>query len=251
MFVGFNLNSNKDCSFYYERGKKMFNSNRDRIKKELDDFLLNDGSIDGTKMQEVWFPQINADIFISHSHKDEKKAIELAGWLNYRFDLKVFIDSCVWGYADELLKKIDNEFCRSKDGETYIYEKRNYSTSHVHMMLSTALSMMIDRTECLIFMNTPNSVTVSDIITKTESPWIYSEIAMTKLIRNKKLEEYRPKQLEKKSYNEAFAQQIVVKYDISLEHLEELNNHDLEFWNKNSTNKEYPLDDLYIYKALL
>lgn len=251
MFVGFNLDVDKNFNLYYERGKAMFNNNRNKIKRELDDFIFRDGGLDGTKMQDTWFPQINADIFISHSHKDERKAIELAGWLNYRFNLNVFIDSCVWGYAGDLLKMIDDEFCLNENRETYSYERRNYSTSHVHMMLSTALSMMIDRTECVFFLNTPNSITTSDIINKTESPWIYSELAMTKLVRNRALKEYRPEKIqkfEKKSFNEA--QQMIIKYEVSLKHLQKLNNHDLESWSTLCHEEEYPLDKLYEAKHL-
>ena len=55
----------------------------------------------------------------------------------------------------------------------YDYNKRNYSTSHVHMMLSTALTMMMDEAECVIFLNTPNALSTKDIVHKTESPWIF------------------------------------------------------------------------------
>jgi len=61
-------------------------------------------------MQDFWFPQINANIFISHSHNDEKKAITLAGWISETFHLKAFIDSCVWKCSNDLLKIIDNDF---------------------------------------------------------------------------------------------------------------------------------------------
>lgn len=47
-------------------------------------------------MQVSWFPQIKADVFISHSHSDEKLAIIFAGWLYNAFGLTAFIDSCVW-----------------------------------------------------------------------------------------------------------------------------------------------------------
>ena len=46
-------------------------------------------------------------IFISHSHKDINKVIAFAGWLKTNFGLEAFIDSCSWGYCDELLKIID------------------------------------------------------------------------------------------------------------------------------------------------
>lgn len=252
MFAGFNLTIDDKYEFYYERGRDQFNKNRNKIKKELDDFVFGDGSLDGSKMQESWFPQVKADVFISHSHKDERRAIELAGWLKFRFNIDAFIDSCVWGYAGDLLKIIDDEFCLNSNKETYDYSKRNYSTSHVHMMLSTALSMMIDKTECVIFLNTPNSITASDIINKTESPWIYSELAMTKLVRNRKLEEYRPFMksiIEKKAYV-AEEQQLVVKYNVSLDHLHDLNKVDLELWGRQCAEIEFPLDKLYEIKSL-
>ena len=65
-------------------------------------------------MQANWFPQIKADIFISHSHKDEDLALALAGWLKVSFGLTAFIDSCVWGYANDLLKMIDYKYCYQK-----------------------------------------------------------------------------------------------------------------------------------------
>ena len=66
------------------------------------------------------------------------------------------------GYCDDLLRQIDNEHCKKEDGKTYDYNLRNYTTSHVHMMLSTALTEMIDKTECIMFYNTPNSVSLAD-----------------------------------------------------------------------------------------
>ena len=42
---------------------------------------------------------------------------------------------------------------------------------------------MMDRTECLMFVNTPSSVKWSDMISEelaTESPWIYGELLATK-----------------------------------------------------------------------
>jgi hypothetical protein len=56
-----------------------------------------------------WFPYINADIFISHSHKDYNDVVCLAGWLEEKFGLTAFVDSSVWGYSDRLLKLIDGE----------------------------------------------------------------------------------------------------------------------------------------------
>lgn len=58
------------------------------------------------------------------------------------------------------------------------------------MIFSVALTQMIDNTECLFFQNTPNSITPNATINHTESPWIYFEIAMSRLIRKKELVKY-------------------------------------------------------------
>src|SRR5690606_26606894 len=84
--------------------------------------------IDGSKLQADWFPNIEADIFISHSHRDKDLAIALSEYLYQNFDLNVFIDSCIWGYSDEHLKIIDDKYCLNSDQTTYNYSKRNYST---------------------------------------------------------------------------------------------------------------------------
>ncbi|MGL5262686.1 MAG: hypothetical protein ACRC9P_09930, partial [Bacteroides sp.] len=115
----------------------------------------------------------------------------LAGWLKNTFGLTVFIDSCVWGHSNDLLKEIDTNYCYQSESKVYNYQKRNYSTSHVHMMLSVALTQMIYNTECLFFLNTPNSITPKSIISQSESPWIYSEIATTRLIKLRKPREHR------------------------------------------------------------
>jgi hypothetical protein len=161
MYRGFNLNLNwnsKNDDQFYNSGKKLFQSNEATVKETLKGFALNDGTLDGTKIQSNWFPKVQADIFISHSHKDQKRAIALAGWLFDTYGIKAFIDSCIWGYADDLLKLIDKKHCYKKETNTFDYNLRNYSTSHVHMILSTTLTMMIDNSECLFFLNTPNSI---------------------------------------------------------------------------------------------
>ena len=55
-------------------------------------------------------------------------------------------------------------------------------------MLNSALNHMLDKTECLWFINTENSVIPLDKIGKpdqTISPWIYSEIVMANTLRKK------------------------------------------------------------------
>jgi len=194
MFTGFDLKTTKTFRDYRADAQRIFRDHKAKTKQELDKFLLGDASLDGTAMQNNWFPEIEANIFISHSHTDEDLAKGLAGFLYRRFGLVSFIDSCVWGYADDLLQKIDDDYCLNEKKGVYNYGKRNYSTSHVHMMLATALTMMIDKAECIIFINSPESISTSDTIeNRTRSPWIYHEIGMTQLVRRRSRVEHRPK----------------------------------------------------------
>ena len=133
----------------------------------MERYLSPCGELKASEIEKDWFPEIKADVFWSHSHKDEKDVIALAGFLN-NLGLTTFIDSCVWGYADDLLKQIDDTYCISKKSsddliDFYSYQKRNQSTTHVHMLLNGALMKMMDNTECLIFLDTPNSLKMQDI----------------------------------------------------------------------------------------
>lgn len=234
MYRGYNLTYHSFNQKDYEKGFELYSSQKNRIEKRLASFITDDNSIDGLKMQANWFPQINADVFISHSHHDENIAISLAGWLSRRFEITSFIDSCIWGYAGDLLEMIDNEYClEDKKNRIYDYNKCNYSAAHVHMMLSTALTKMIDKTECLFFLNTPNSITPAKVIQNTESPWIYSEIAMTQLIRVKTPDQHR-RRLVTALYSENMqkAKSLKIKYGVDLNHLRVLDEKILLKWNK-------------------
>ena len=249
MYRGFDLTLTFEDDSFYQKGRTLNAHNKLQVKRTLDSFVSPDGSLNGSKMQSDWFPQVDADIFISHSHKDEKLAITLAGWLSENFGLTSFIDSCIWGYSNDLLKMIDNRHCMNPGGETYSYHKRNNSTSHVHMMLSTALNMMIDKTECVFFLNTPSSITTSEVIAQTESPWIYSEIAMTQLVRKKPLREYRPEIIKSFSEGGRIDESLRIKYDLYLGHLTKINSSTLSQWLRDwdevSLHEKYPLDKLY------
>lgn len=88
-------------------------------------------------MKEDWFPNIEADVFISHSHQDKKIVLALAGWIYEKFKVKCFIDSCVWGYINDLLEKL-NDKCSDKredekdGGMIYTHSKCNIVASHVN-----------------------------------------------------------------------------------------------------------------------
>ncbi|WP_419393430.1 hypothetical protein [Cytobacillus praedii] len=249
MYAGFNLVTDEEFLHYKQAGNTNYNAQKQKVKDELSKFILDDGSINGTDMQNNWFPQIHADVFLSHSHNDKEKAIAFAGWLKHTFDLDVFIDSSVWGSADELLKKIDDRYCKNTDSSTYSYEKRNYSTSHVHTMLSTALTMIIDQTECMFFLNTPQSIDTSSVINSTKSPWIYYEIGVSKFVR--KREPDRKGIIKKGMFEDA--QDLSIQYKLDMDHLYDIRQSDLLEWQGLFTQypEHHPLDIFYGMKKLL
>ncbi|WP_421870148.1 hypothetical protein [Marinoscillum sp.] len=252
MYRGFNLTLDDYNEINYNVGRTIFDSHQSKIKKGLEHFIDNDGSIDGQQLSEEWFPKIQANLFISHSHNDEKKALSLSGWLYQKFGLTSFIDSSVWGYSNDLLKIIDNAYC--KTGEYYSYEKRNYSTSHIHMMLSAAITRMIDSCECLFFLNTPSSMKASSTISgRTNSPWIYSELVTSKLIRKRPLLHYRPDLIKAVFESREFSEGLgSIMHKAPLDHLTDLNKSDLSNWVKGcgeiTHDDQYPLDVLYSIK---
>lgn len=166
MFTKFNYSPSNhfyNCVLndYLTEGNRLYAEHEREVQDCLSEYITEEGIINGTALKEHWFSITKKDIFISHSHKDINKVKAFAGWLKSCFGLEAFIDSCSWGYCDDLLNKIDKKYCYNPKSKTYNYDLRNYTTSHVHMMLSTALTEMIDNTECIIFFNTPNSISLA------------------------------------------------------------------------------------------
>lgn len=251
MYRGFNLHlDNEDFSYYLSVGKGLHEINNNTVKNKLDSFKDRNGNLIASRIIADWFPdnEIKPHVFLSHSHKDKDQIIGLAGWLHSNMGITSFIDSCIWGYAGDLLKMIDDEYCYRKSSKTYDYQKRNRSTSHVYMMLSMALAKMIDSCECIIFVNTPNSISAKDYINdvNTDSPWIYSEIAMTSLVQKRSPEEHRRTLALESATNDSM---FNIRYSVNLKHLTSLNFNDLCEWNSlNSSNGAKALDSLYKFR---
>lgn len=230
-------------------GEELYHAQKIKTIETIQHFISANGTLDGSKLQENWFPKVDSHIFISHSHYDKNYALALAGWLWTNFKLKSFIDSCIWGYADDLLKEIDKKYCFNPTTGGYNYENRNHSTSLVHMMLSSALSMMIDKTECLFFLSTPNSISASDIknTSKTSSPWIYSEITISQLIHKQSPEEHRPhtRFFSKSQLINENKKFIDATFDLDLNHLAEINQNIQKRWLTSNLKFTEALDMLY------
>lgn len=249
MYRGYNLKLDSiitESEELYEIGLIQNNKTKENIRQNLNSFISENGIIRGTDLQMNWFPEIKSHIFLSHSHKDEKIAITFAGLLFAVFKIETFIDSNVWGYSNEILKQIDDKYCKNIDQKTYNYDKRNYSTSHINIILSTALNKMIDNSECILFLNTPNSVTANSIIEKTTSPWIFSEIATTQIIRKKTPQRERRASAHYSAENKKFNEDLKIDYDLETSHLINLDKHLLTEWVKmDFPSPENALDYLY------
>lgn len=250
---------------YLERGRAIYNEHEHEVQDCLAKYITENGNINGTALKEHWFSISKKDVFISHSHDDINRVMAFAGWLHESFGLEAFVDSCSWGYCDKLLKKIDDRYCYDRSRRTYDYDLRNYTTSHVHMMLSTALTEMMDNTECVIFFNTPNSINMSSELEKikkrkaqtTISPWIYHELSMTTMLEINPPQ--RASSMLEHSQRVNFAQDSrsmpTFVYDVkkALHGMAVLTDEHLQQWSycnahhSNYTNgqSEHPLDALY------
>lgn len=253
MYKGFNLTINEDRALIKEDSiiaeiKSKVSENKTYVRAELYRYLNMDGDLDGKKMQEDWFPEIEADVFISHAHKDEALALSLAAYLKKNFGLTSFIDSTVWGYSDDLLFSLNEDLSKVKEG-LYDYSKCNYTASHVHMMLSVALNKMMNKCECLFFLNTPNSVNVKDIDNPTTgSAWIYSEIANSSLLERKKTSRRGKLFSKAQESSELIVEAKSIQQPLNMDHMLPLSDLDLFTWLIFYTafkKEEYSLDVLY------
>lgn len=253
MFKGFNLSLDSlDTLQHRSTYKSELTTNKEKVEKSLKNFILIDGSIDGEKLKQEWFPNIrDTHVFISHSHKDLELAEGLASWLYEQFGINSFIDSHVWGYANDLLKELDNKYALFPSGRAYSYNVRNETTSHVHMMLSNALNEVIDNSECLFFLNTENAIKHVALSKeaddhRTASPWIMSELTTSNIIRKKgNVVRYKCKPTMQSVGIESSTQEknkaLVIHHKVPTQHLIDLNTTGLKKWGKvtPSTHKKY------------
>ncbi len=193
-------------------------------------------------------------MYRAHSHKDESDVIKLAILIEKKLGLTVFIDSCVWGNAYELLEALDYKYCIEATGKTFDYHKRNHTTANVFMILNAALHRIIDNCEAFIFLGTDNSISITDAIDEKKyisSPWIYSELQFAALVERKE-----PRKIVFESRDSTFADSIAkdekpAQFAFTVPNTDAtLSNQKLLEWlqnaNRLSNNSIYhPLDDLY------
>ncbi len=268
MYRGYNLDLDKE--FYYnsentlQEYKAIGNDNlidyKAHCENQLQQFVISENTIDGTKLQNDWFPQIDADVFISHSHIDEDLALALSGWLSQTFELKCFVDSAVWGYAEDLLDTLNDDYSNKRKkvqgGFLYSYELCNRVSQHVYMMLNVALQKMIDNTEVTFVLNTDNFasqfINNDKKINVTYSPFIYAELTYIETVRLKPKASHRNELMHT---FEAAQKDPKLRYEIeSLENLSRIDKKKLNQWKEDYLNKprslnrikeQNPLDVLY------
>lgn len=187
MFAPYNLvvSDFDKFNFLQTHGSKK----RNCIIDEIISFSDSENILDCSKIQNDWFPTLNFDIFISHSHKDQDLANALADYIEARTSLKVFVDGMVWQNADQLQQKLDDNFSLIDESNPNLYSYRKVlaTSSNVNAMLSMAIMKLMDKTDVIFLLNTKNSViTIDDVTNKTMSPWLFEEWLFTQKLRIKK-----------------------------------------------------------------
>ncbi len=140
----------------------------------------NDGIIlNHNKIKEAFFspfkPQLKStQVFLSHSHADKNKAVEVKNYLESKTNhrVRVFIDSLFWDYKDNILKEMSkyNDTSKIKDAFTLI--------------LRESLQDMIEKCPYFVFLQSNNSVSCNqDLSCITYSAWIYEELKIAHSIR--------------------------------------------------------------------
>lgn len=226
---------------------KVINNSLDSMYESIYRLIIDeDNTLSANQIMKDWFPSINASVFISHSSCDKDDVVRFANWLYNNYGITSFIDSDFWECISDLQKKIDKAFCRLKgEKNTYSYEKRNYSTAHVHMILAHALTRMINQAECFFFIKSENSISIKNTFNRTFSPWIYHEletvdtIELHKPIRKTLLTE----DSEIRKSMECFSSKMI-SYPVKGKRLISIDYDFLNKWKNVGTDKDN-LDELY------
>ncbi|GAA7479302.1 toll/interleukin-1 receptor domain-containing protein [Helicobacter pylori] len=156
----------------------------DRIAQKIRNILKKHGSrkdiiLNHRELQEAFFspfkPQLkNAQVFLSHSHADKNKALEVKNYLENQTKRKVFIDSLFWDYKDDVL----NELAEYDDKYDDISRIKDTFT----LILRESLQDMIEKCPYFVFLQSKNSVSNQglscnqDLLKITYSAWIYEEL---------------------------------------------------------------------------
>ncbi|WP_051251807.1 hypothetical protein [Psychrilyobacter atlanticus] len=228
---------------YYRRGyKRDAEEIKKKIKNKLEKYLTSNSKIDVEKLREEWFPTGEYDIFLSHSHGDIEDIEALAGYLVNEKGLKVFVDSFIWGYYHELLEDLNRTYNWNKNTQTYDHSGAKWCCSNVTMILNSALQEVIDKSEVLFFYNTLNSITHDyNSKNRTESPWIFSEIETSRIIRKN-----MPRRVEamceavREEFSDDYEKKVAeFSYWLNNNHLIKIDQDQFNEWTGNVENNDY------------
>ncbi|GAA6908522.1 TIR domain protein [Helicobacter pylori] len=148
----------------------------DHIAQKIRNILKKHGSrkdiiLNHRELQEAFFspfkPQLkNAQVFLSHSHADINKALEVKDYLEEYLDAEcVFIDSLFWDYKDDVLNKLAE------------YDDISGIEDIFTLILRESLECMIKKCPYFVFLQSKNSVSLNqDLLKITYSAWIYEEL---------------------------------------------------------------------------
>ncbi len=147
----------------------------DHIAQKIRNILKKHGSrkdiiLNHRELQEAFFspfkPQLkNAQVFLSHSHADINKALEVKDYLEEYLDAEcVFIDSLFWDYKDDVLNKLAE------------YDDISGIEDVFTLILRESLEYMIKKCPYFVFLQSDNSVSNQGLSQITYSAWIYEEL---------------------------------------------------------------------------
>ncbi|EJB40344.1 hypothetical protein HPHPA4_1725 [Helicobacter pylori Hp A-4] len=152
----------------------------DHIAQKIRNILKKHGSrkdiiLNHRELQEAFFspfkPQLKTvQVFLSYSHADKNKALEVKNYLENQTERKVFIDSLFWDYKDDVLNELAeyDDISKIEDAFTII--------------LRESLQDMIEKCPYFVFLQSKNSVSNQwlshnqDLLKITYSAWIYEEL---------------------------------------------------------------------------
>ncbi|GHR40617.1 hypothetical protein VN1260_14530 [Helicobacter pylori] len=140
-----------------------------------DDIILNHN-----KIKEAFFspfkPQLKStQVFLSYSHADKNKALEVKNYLESETNHRVFIDSLFWDYKDNVL----NELAK--------YDNTSKIKDAFTLIIRESLQDMIEKCPYFVFLQSNNSVSNQGLSRTTYSAWIYEELKIAHSIRESRL----------------------------------------------------------------
>ncbi len=164
----------------------------DRITQKIRNILKKHGSrkdivLNHNEIKKAFFspfkPQLKtAQVFLSHSHADRNKALEVKNYLESQTKRKVFIDSLFWDYKDDVLNELEK------------YDDISEIEDAFTLILRESLQDMIEKCPYFVFLQSKNSVSNQGLSQITYSAWIYEELKIANtLIAGTTLKESRIK----------------------------------------------------------